>query len=189
MKFQWRRSAADGSNTREKAMLHADRDPRPPIERWYGFSCYFPSATTLPDNEGFLFMQMHGTPDHELREPWRQPLASLNVHRGELSFQYTYDLEQVSPKNTNLTKNRKSFDLGTLPRDRWVDFVMHMKYSLTEDGIVGLWMDGAKVVSQAARQRGVQRSLGPLLLSRRLPRQLQIGSRRDGYPDGRRTDR
>ena len=65
MKFQWRRSAADGSNTKEKAMLHADRDPRPPIERWYGFSCYFPSATTQPDNEAFLFMQMHGTPDHD----------------------------------------------------------------------------------------------------------------------------
>ena len=38
---------------------------------------------------------------------------------------------------------------------------MHLKYSLTEDGIVDLWMDGTMVVSQEHVNVGYNDRLGP----------------------------
>ncbi|AKK26195.1 hypothetical protein AB431_05245 [Mycobacterium sp. EPa45] len=46
------------------------------------------------------------------------------------------------------------FDLGQLPKDRWHDFVMEVRFGCTGSGYVQLWLDGRKLVDAHYRKIG-----------------------------------
>jgi hypothetical protein len=39
-------------------------------------------------------------------------------------------------------------DLGVIPKNKWIDWVVHIKYSHTNTGILEVWKDGEKLINR-----------------------------------------
>ncbi|QNF34721.1 heparin lyase I family protein [Adhaeribacter swui] len=115
-----------------------------PSHGWYGMSLYMPSGNwqTEKDGDGWdIITQFHGTPDSG--DGSRVPPISMSVIQGRLVLTVNYSSKRYN-KNPD---GRKRFDLGPVVKDKWVDFVYHIKYSYKSDGKLELWKNGSKVVS------------------------------------------
>src|ERR1700754_2891267 len=111
-------------------------------ERWYGFSNYLPSdfvADPLPEK----IAQWHEVPDWELGESWRSPPISLGIENDRFYLQILWAAAAV---NTNATRDgEKKVDLGPVDKDKWNDWVFHIKFSYQSDGIVEIWKNKQKI--------------------------------------------
>ncbi len=173
MRFMWLKDDPgkwDGnpkvSNNEKKAMLHAAGvKENQGSERWYGWSIYFPAEGMKKDDYPSLFFQLHATPDHDLKEPWRQPPAAMSLTNEGMEVDWTYDGEKVSPKNKNIKENRTTVKIPG-PHEsylnRWVDIVWHVKVDYTEasQGLIEVWIDGKKVVDEKNIRLGYNDDLG-----------------------------
>lgn len=115
-----------------------------PAEGWHGISLYLPSNSWQTDNDSdawAIITQFHGTPDSG--DGKRVPAIALSVIKGQLILAVSY-----SAKRYNTTPDGKArFDLGPVVKDKWLDFVYHIKHSYRSDGKLELWMNGKKVVN------------------------------------------
>lgn len=107
----------------------------PNKERWYSFLVYFPASGYVDDKDSELISQWHnccGTPTIGLRN-----------RDGRLMMRIGHDRNLRGSAWSN-------FDLGPVPKDRWIEFVFHIIHSDGSDGIVNAWQNGRQVV----RHRG-----------------------------------
>jgi hypothetical protein len=117
-----------GSNPR--AQLMSDSQHFAGQEHYVGWSTYFPNDFPAMRGTGafFVFFQFHGTP-YTGSPPLGWGVGSdgrIDLRRNQ---QYGYDRIWTMP----------------MPRDRWIDFVAHVKWSKSAaDGFVELWVDGVK---------------------------------------------
>jgi hypothetical protein len=108
------------------------RDPEPlNCERWYGVSFYL-------DNYGFdggaeTILQWHHTAHISSGSP---PLG-LQVTNGKLVV--------VTSMNDN---NNYDGDLGEATQHKWIDIVMHIKWTDSATGFIEVWRDGVKKLSR-----------------------------------------
>lgn len=95
-------------------------------ESWYGFSIYVPDQLKDIDPASTEIFQWKPV-------AWREPLAYLGLWRGHLTF------------NMPATQHERC---GVMPlyqmRNKWTDFVFHVKWSRDDDGVVEFWIDGVK---------------------------------------------
>lgn len=151
MRFKWRpggirRTGSGIVNTSKKAHLNNYGD-NGQQDRWYGFSTYFPKDGMASDSFAEIVTQWHEPPDFSLGENWRTPPASLNIRNDRLTFGWKYDRRKVTP-DSGQNLPHESVSLGAVPKDRWVDFVFHMKWDQFGHGVVQGWMDGHQVVDR-----------------------------------------
>jgi len=141
-RFAVRLTAEDGDfadSPNPRAQLLTSIMHRPGEEQYIGWSTYFPAD--FPAIGGtdpfYVFFQFHGPPYNG-----SPPLGFEVGTDGQLalsrSARYGYDQVWTAP----------------LARDRWVDFVVHVKWSMDEDGFVELWLDGRR---QTFSVNGLQR--------------------------------
>ena len=102
---------------------------RPGQEQYVGWSTYFPDDFPVlsGDDPFFVFFQFHGSP-YDGSPPLGfgvGPDGQLELTRSE---RYDYDRVWAAP----------------LSKGRWIDFVVHVKWSKDEDGFVELWLDGRR---------------------------------------------
>jgi len=108
------------------------RDPEPlNCERWYGVSFYL-------DNYGFdggaeTILQWHHT-DHISSG---SPPLGLQVTNGKLVI--------VTSLNDN---NNYDGDLGDATEKKWIDIVIHIKWTDSSNGFIEVWRDGVKKLSR-----------------------------------------
>jgi hypothetical protein len=112
-------------------------------EMWYGFSNFFPGSYTF-DSIAELVFQWHDFPDRNLGETWRSPPLALITQNDKFLFKVRHSALDV---NTNSTSNQVDFDLGVIPKNEWIDWVVHIKFSYAQDGILEIWKNGFKVVN------------------------------------------
>ncbi|MBN1125540.1 MAG: polysaccharide lyase [Sedimentisphaerales bacterium] len=117
-------------------------------EYWYGFSIYLP-GDYLPDKIWEIVAQWHGVPDFDIGENWRNPVMALSTTNGQWNLLYRWDAK----KNTFESGQRKydgsqSFDLGPYQTERWTDWVVHVKWSFKDDGLLEIWKDGKKLIHE-----------------------------------------
>ncbi|UCG59171.1 MAG: polysaccharide lyase [Phycisphaerales bacterium] len=117
-------------------------------EYWYGFSILLPEDY-VPDNIWEIVAQWHGVPDFDIGENWRNPVMALSTTGGKWGFVSRWD----SKRNTFEGGKRsyggtKQYDLGAYATGVWTDWVVHVKWSHGSDGILGVWKNGQKVVTQ-----------------------------------------
>jgi hypothetical protein len=97
-------------------------EPTVRVERWYGASYFLPSAY-VSDQAPELLTQWHtvagGSP----------PLA-LWTQNGQWNI---------------LIFGKKRKIIGNYEKNKWTDFVFHVKWSPYSDGFIEVWKDGAKV--------------------------------------------
>lgn len=164
MRFEWRPEGYDGTNSGKKAMLHWAK-PRQArgTERWYGFSVYFPSEGMRPEKAGMLFFQLHGSPNKDIGEPYRRPLASMSIRGEEFGYGFTWDADELSPKNKNIAANFRGWRVKpeSSPYDRWVDIVWHVRLDWEGKGLVEVWIDGKQVGRHRDVSVGYNDVVGP----------------------------
>lgn len=111
-------------------------------ERWYGFSNYLPEDF-VTDPLAEKIAQWHEIPDWDLGESWRSPPVSLGIENDRY---YVQILWSTAPVNTNNTKDgEKKEDLGPVDKNKWNDWVFHIKFSWRSDGIVEIWKNKKKI--------------------------------------------
>jgi len=117
-------------------------------ERWYAVSLLFPS-NFAPTEKSFIVTQWHDFPDDG--EPWKIPPLFISTKGERLNVGNRWDsvTRRITPKRGGQEGiKRQDWDIGPLPKNRWVDFVVHVKWSHESDGFLEVFKDGVKVVSK-----------------------------------------
>ncbi|MEI6945614.1 heparin lyase I family protein [Paraflavisolibacter sp. H34] len=94
-------------------------------ETWHSYVSYFPAGQYLPDSDDETFNQWHQGGD------FGSPMFTLRTMKGSIQ------VRRRTPDGANYTDHI----LMSIPYDRWVAFVMHMKQHVT-NGIFQVWIDG-----------------------------------------------
>jgi hypothetical protein len=116
----------------------------PADELWYGFSNLLTNDFII-DPAPDVVAQWHDAPDWNLGENWRSPPISMEVYNGRYRLKVMWASKAV---NTNDTKDGETyFDLGPVNNNNWNDWVFHIKFSYSSDGILEVWKNRQKLVS------------------------------------------
>ena len=117
-------------------------------EYWYGFSIFLPNDYAV-DNIWEIVAQWHGVPDFDKGEDWRNPVMALSTNGGKWGLVTRWDAK-VNTFEGGKRKygGTKTYDLGKYRKDAWTDWVVHVKWSYGSDGLLEVWRDGKKVVTQ-----------------------------------------
>jgi hypothetical protein len=100
-------------------------------ERWYSYAIFFPSEGWNYDKDDEVVTQWHNS---------GTPTLSLRVRNGNLRFRIGHV--------ANLSTSKWFFyELGSVPKDQWIEFVYHIIHSEGRDGLVEIWKNGQKVVN------------------------------------------
>jgi hypothetical protein len=113
-------------------------------EGWYGFSQYFPDSYTF-DSSGEVITQWHDQSDAG-ESVDRSPSNAIISSDGRLKWMLRWDADAIM--DSGFTDGTIYIDLGTIPKKKWIDWVVHIKYSHTNTGILEVWMDGEKVIDR-----------------------------------------
>ncbi|GAB3895588.1 polysaccharide lyase [Spirosoma agri] len=141
MRFSWKPSQYDGTNNSCHAELASAFLDRNENERWYGFSVYMPAANMADDAEIANIMQWHAFPDPGF-EGTVPPINMTLEANNKLTFSYRASNVAITKPLQHAT-SQKIMSLGTAQYDRWVDYVVHIKWDPSgTQGIVQVWQDG-----------------------------------------------
>ena len=120
---------------------------------WYGFSLYFPKEW-LQDDIWEIVAQWHGRPDNHLGEVSRNPVMAFHSDGVNLKITNIWD---AAPHTQKAQQNRPTkYDgqvtlwEGPIRKSEWTDWVVHVKWSYQDEGILEIWENG----KQIARREG-----------------------------------
>lgn len=131
------------TNESRRAELRHDEHVPMGSERWYKVSIYVPTdfkATT----GGYVITQFHDKNDSG--ETPKLPALFLGTDGKTLGLGNRWDTNKITKDNHNVSG--KDWDLGPLPKGRWIDFVYHVKWSYQSDGVLEVFMDGKRVANK-----------------------------------------
>lgn len=113
-------------------------------EGWYGFSQYFPDSY-ITDSTEEVVGQWHDYPDAG-ETAARSPSNAISTGNGRLKWTTRWDATRI--KLDNNPQGYYEIDLGPVPKNTWIDWVVHIKFSHTNTGILEVWKNGVKVVDR-----------------------------------------
>jgi hypothetical protein len=109
-------------------------------DRYTGFSMYLPAGFPYVPNQWWnIFFEWHG--DNNSQSPFKIIVDSI-IRPGNPSVSFAAELNYGSVSSPTKTIWR----LGDLITGQWVDFVVRVKWHLTE-GIVQVWMNDNQIVN------------------------------------------
>lgn len=107
-------------------------------DNWLSFSVYWPSSGMQDDAKAESFHQAHQTSK-------TSPPVSLLVKNGRMYAEVNGQVfSGVLDGNSSLTR---TMDIGPVPKDRWVRFVIRYRFSYGTDGIWQIWQDGQQILN------------------------------------------
>jgi len=113
-------------------------------EGWYGFSQYFPDSY-ISDSTGEVIGQWHDKEDVG-ETASRSPSNTLLTADNRIKWMARWDADKIM--DSGFTDGLVYIDLGPIPKNKWIDWVIHIKFSHTNTGIVEVWKDGVKVIDR-----------------------------------------
>ena len=160
MRFGWSPAQYDGTNRSTHAELATDALKNGETERWYGYSIYMPADQMADDDEPIVFCQWHGVPD-----PGEQhtvpPLAFYLEANNQVKVYYRASDVAIT-KYQQAPTSQKITHIGSAIYDRWVDYVVHVKWAATGNtGILEIWQDGKQIVDEQNVNIGYQELAKP----------------------------
>src|SRR5262245_25656991 len=109
--------------TQEKTECYEGRD------QWWTHSLLLPGDFAMPTWQMYVVMDFHHTGSTG------QANVQMNFQDGRLQLR------------VNAQGAAKQFDLGTVNKGQWYEFVYHVKWSSKNDGFLDAWMNGKRKVS------------------------------------------
>lgn len=147
LRFSWKPTQYDGTNPTMHSELATDPLTNGETERWYGYSVYMPSATMANDKEPIIFSQWHGVPDPGFSDTV-PPIAFWLTPENTITMAYRASYKPILTLLQHTT-SQKIMNLGAAPFDRWVDYVVHVKWDPTgKKGLLEVWQDGRLIVNE-----------------------------------------
>lgn len=113
-------------------------------EGWYGFSQYFP-ASYESDPVPELVGQWHNPPDEEENDA-RSPSNFILLRDDRFKWHLRWDADKIIYNNT--PDGFIEIDMGPIPKNQWIDWVVHIKFAYDNTGILEVWKDGIKVIDR-----------------------------------------
>ncbi|WP_143962600.1 polysaccharide lyase [Litoribacter populi] len=126
-RFELRKNDPITSNGKRSEVLFPAQDNR---DRWYSYSVYLPSSGFRTDRDNDIITQWH-------QAGGGSPATTVRVQN-----------DRFLVKSGNTKESRKDFDLGVATKDVWHDFVFHIVHSPNSDGLVEVWHNGEKILTQ-----------------------------------------
>ena len=115
-------------------------------EYWYGFSNYLPDDF-VKDRSYEIVSQWHARPDSDLGESWRSPQLTLAVYGDKWRVSNRWDPKKVTQNNNPRPEGgAEGWWVGKIEKEKWTDWVFHVKWSYQSDGLIEVWKDGKLVV-------------------------------------------
>jgi len=111
---------------------------------WYAVSLYFPSSFTS-DSIDDCIIQWQSLPDFTLGEQWRSAPLCLGVSNDKFFLDTRTSAKRVNAQG-DYSYNRS--DLGLVEKNKWSDWVFHIKWSYDNSGILEIWKNKTKLVSR-----------------------------------------
>lgn len=99
-------------------------------DRWYSFNIYFPSAEYGYDSQAEIINQWH-------QGGGASPSISLITRYDKLILETRSEPEE-----------KERTELGTLVKNKWRTYVLHIIHSHGSDGLIEMWEDGKKIVER-----------------------------------------
>ncbi|MEN9569470.1 MAG: hypothetical protein RL172_701 [Bacteroidota bacterium] len=128
-RYELNKTDADVASSKRTESNRFSRDEKIPyVERWYGSSYYLPSEF-VSDNAPEILTQWHTTVGGN-------PPLALWTHKGQ------WKIVQFGTTSTVI---------GNYERNKWTDFVFHIKWSAGADGLIEIWKGGVKVFSKTGK--------------------------------------
>ena len=147
MRFSFEVNKYDGTNQSAHTELATNPLPEGETERWYGYSVYMPSDSMANDPEPVIFSQWHGYPDDGVSHTV-PPLCSTLKGDNEISLAYTASSKPIVEVMQTPTSS-KVISMGTAQYDRWVDYVVHVRWDPTgTQGLLQVWQGGVLKVDE-----------------------------------------
>ncbi|PRY43033.1 polysaccharide lyase-like protein [Spirosoma oryzae] len=147
MRFSWKPAQYDGTNTTLHSELASQSLINGETERWYGYSTYLPSASMANDTEPVIISQWHGVPNDGVSHTV-PPMAITLEAANKLTLVYRASSNPIVKVMQHPT-SQKIIDLGTASYDKWVDYVVHVKWDATgKTGVLQVWQDGVLKVNE-----------------------------------------
>lgn len=110
---------------------------------WYGLSIYLPEEFAAPKESNAVLFQWHtqvGGPS---------PVLAIRVREGEWLI------------TGNATEKKRTLAKIPLVKGRWVDWVVHVRWSAEKKGFWTVWKDGVEVVKETDIITQYPEALGP----------------------------
>jgi hypothetical protein len=108
-------------------------------DRWFGFSTYFPTAYK-PLKQDVIF-QIHEKPSK--CEQYRTPPLYLLVAGEKMHWITRWDSKKCSVGDT--AQGSKWITSSVVERNRWIDWVVHVRWSYGADGLIEIWRNATKI--------------------------------------------
>ena len=153
---QWNDDPNKIDNSDRKAMFHGQNASSNQATVWYGFSVYFPSASTVMNGEEeALFFQLHGGRDNN-GEPNRVPPVALTFNKDEFKLGYSWDSNKISTDVRGEGQDHVHVPVTLSDyQDRWVDVVVQVRSNPFErNGFIKVWLDGKQMFNKTDIQLG-----------------------------------
>ncbi|MET0636792.1 MAG: polysaccharide lyase [Chitinophagaceae bacterium] len=97
--------------------------------RWYAFSVYFPESDYKYDSKAEIINQWH-------QGGGASPSISLITR---------YDKLVIEVRNKPDKKVQYPLGTGTIQKNKWRNYVLHIVHSNKSDGLIEVWEDGVKI--------------------------------------------
>lgn len=169
-----------GGRYRAEVIQNNAGGPNLEQDRWFGFSMRVPEtwrviSTTKSQD---IFFQIHDRPDE--CEMYRTPPLVLFIAKDRFKATIHSDANScsngVNPKGAGTTVNYVLNE--PLIKGSWVDWVIHVKWSIKDDGVLEIWQNGKKITDYH----------GPIGYNDQKQMYLKQGlyhiANGDGWPDG-----
>ncbi|ABC30123.1 conserved hypothetical protein [Hahella chejuensis KCTC 2396] len=119
-------------------------------EYWVSFAAFIPKNWKNDGKYDDIIMQVHGTPDTNLGEHYRNPPLALSIQDGKWVVGVLADTRKLTPKPgkgvKKYTLSKKYDNIGAVNKGKWTTFVMQFKASPQKDGYLNVWVDGRQKV-------------------------------------------
>lgn len=124
----------EGMQGRQQSQLTYSSWEREGVESWWGWSAYFPA--TFEQGRWTTFAQWQDRPG--------------DISESNVVFQVKRDSLLLFVRGGIRPTTPLVWYLGPLKRDRWYDFVFHVRWSAGDAGFVELWENGERVVRKTS---------------------------------------
>ena len=126
-RFELRDADPESNNGTRAEISFPKPDDKSNLERWYAFALYFPTDGYQADSIDEVICQWH-------QGGKATPALCIRTKNDRITLRIKSTLQ-----------SKEKVELGAIEKDVWHYYVIHVKHSAGDDGLVEIWRDGASI--------------------------------------------